>query len=144
MTGGAFPRFLVLDEVLRIHADQIAHYGGALGVRDEGGLVSAIAQPEVAFDGHRLHDTLAAQAAAYLFHLVKNHAFVDGNKRVGTAAALVFLDLNGYELDPRLDEEDGPSSHTRLESVVLRVACGEMSKAALTLFIGEHLRPCED
>jgi death on curing protein len=141
VTLSSLPRFLTHNEVLQIHANQIALYGGSAGIRDEGLLVSALAQPEAVFGDQYLHDSLAAQAAAYLFHLVKNHPFVDGNKRVGTAAALVFLDMNEHELVPGLDDSEPSSQQTRLEAVVLQVASGKMSKERLTGFIQEHLRP---
>jgi death on curing protein len=144
MNSPAASRFLTRDEVLLIHADQISLYGGSAGIRDEGLLASALAQPEATADGQYLHDSLASQAAAYLFHLVKNHPFIDGNKRVGTATALVFLDMNGHELDAALDEFDGNSQQTRLELVVIRVASGGMTKDELTTFIGNHLRPLQD
>jgi death on curing protein len=141
MTSPSTRRFLNRYEILLIHANQIELYGGSAGIRDEGLLASAIAQPEAVFGGQYLHDSLAAQAAAYLLHLVKNHPFIDGNKRVGTATALVFLDINGYELDPALDDLDSSSQQTRLETAVIRVASGTMTKEELTLFIHTHLRP---
>ena len=79
------PEFLTLDEVLALHADRIARYGGSEGIRDVGLLKSALAAPAATFDGGYLHPTLPEMAAAYLFHLVKNHPFVDGNERVGLA-----------------------------------------------------------
>jgi len=87
--------FLTLDEVLKNHAHQIATYGGSLGIRDVGLLESGLAMPEAAAFGEELHATLHEKAAAYLFHLVKNHPFIDGNKRVGLAVSLTFLELNG-------------------------------------------------
>lgn len=68
-------------------------------MRDEGLLDSALSQPLAMFAGQYLHEDLFAMAAAYVFHLAKNHPFVDGNKRTALAAALVFLDANGFELD---------------------------------------------
>lgn len=73
--------FLGLDEVLKIHADQIARYGGAEGVRDLGLLESAVAAAQTSFSGSYLHGTLPEMAAAYLFHVAQNHPFVDGNVR---------------------------------------------------------------
>ncbi|MEQ8821304.1 MAG: type II toxin-antitoxin system death-on-curing family toxin [Sumerlaeia bacterium] len=94
----AASNFLDLADVLQIHAHQIRTYGGEYGVRDQGLLLSALAQPQATFDRIYLHQTLHAQAAAYLFHLVENHPFVDGNKRTGAACAMVFLELNGLRL----------------------------------------------
>jgi len=89
--------------VLGFHADQIESFGGSTGIRDSGLLDSALEQPRATFDGELLHPTVFLQAAAYLFHLVKNHPFVDGNKRVAFAAMDVFLRLNGIRLN--LDDE---------------------------------------
>jgi death-on-curing protein len=93
------PEFLTLEEVLDIHALQLARYGGIGGLRDRGLLESALAQPQATFDGHFVHHGLFAMAAAYLFHLVSNHPFLDGNKRTGLLSSLVFLDLNGIAIE---------------------------------------------
>ena len=90
--------FLDVDEVIELHASQLELFGGGAGLRDQGLLESAVAQPQASFGGHLAHDGLFAMAAAYLFHLVSNHPFVDGNKRIGLIAALVFLDLNGVSI----------------------------------------------
>ena len=94
------PRFLTLEEVVRIHGDQIARYGGLEGIRDLGLLQSALAMPEAGFGSQYLHEDLASMAAAYLFHLVQNHPFADGNKRVGIVAALVFGGTRSRSTDP--------------------------------------------
>ena len=95
------PPFLSLADVIRVHADQIERYGGAAGVRDFGLLQSALAMPEASFEGEWLHRDIYEMAAAYAFHIVRNHPFIDGNKRTGLACALVFLELNGTSLsDP--------------------------------------------
>jgi death-on-curing family protein len=85
------PLFLSLDEVLEIHRQQIERYGGSPGLRDAAGLESAVNTPQATFGGEFLHDSIPAMAAAYLFHLCQNHAFIDGNKRVGANAAITFL-----------------------------------------------------
>ena len=113
------PIFLTLDEVLQIHAHQIETFGGDGGIRDMGLLESAIAQPMQSFGGQYLHPDLASMAAAYLFHIAANHAFVDGNKRTGAHAALVFLVLNGVDVDYPTDEA---------EQLVLCVASGRAMK----------------
>jgi death-on-curing protein len=123
--------FFTLDEVLAIHADQIERYGGSFGIRDRGLLESALAMPEATFDGHELHPTLHEKAAAYLFHLVKNHPFVDGNKRVGLAAALAFLALNDVSVVVTDDE---------LVELVLGIAEGRKSKADVAVFLRAHER----
>jgi death-on-curing protein len=83
-------KFLTLSEVLQILEDQIRNYGGIYGVRDTNLLGSAIYMPESSFDGQYLHETIPAMAAAYTFHICQNHPFLDGNKRVALASALVF------------------------------------------------------
>lgn len=93
------PEFLDFEDVLELHTLQLARYGGAEGVRDQGLLESALAQPLATFDGEFVHADLFAMAAAYLFHIVRNHPFMDGNKRTGLLAALVFLDLNGISIE---------------------------------------------
>jgi death-on-curing protein len=123
------PKFLVLEEVLAFHAEQLARFGGGTGIRDRGLLESALAQPEATFGGEFLHEDLAAMAAAYLFHIVQDRPFVDGNKRTGLLAALVFLDLNGAPIDaPRAE----------LHDVVIGVASGTVSKAQLGTWLRER------
>lgn len=125
------PRFLTLNEVIEIHADQIERYGGSPGIRDLGLLESAIATPQAGFGGQYLHGDLFEMAAAYLFHIVQNHAFVDGNKRAGAAAGLVFLKLNGRETD---------ITNPALVKVVLDVAQGKTGKAAVADFFRKNAR----
>ncbi|MBM4377524.1 MAG: type II toxin-antitoxin system death-on-curing family toxin [Deltaproteobacteria bacterium] len=92
--------FLTFEDVLGGHALQIERFGGTHGLRDEALLESALAQPSSSFGGEYLHADLFEMAAAYLFHVVKNPPFVDGDKRVGLAAALVFLEVNGIGNEP--------------------------------------------
>ena len=92
------PDFLTLEDVLDIHPLQLARFGGGEGLRERGLLESAVAQPQVSFGGQFMHADVWEMAAAYLFHVVSNHPFVDGNKRVGLLSALVFLELNGVSL----------------------------------------------
>ena len=95
------PVFLSVDQVLWIQEQQRARDGGLAGVRDWNLLESAVAQAMATFDGIFLHDDVFLMAAAYLFHLVKNHAFIDANKRAGLVAALLFLEINGIVIaDP--------------------------------------------
>lgn len=95
-------------------------------------LESAIAMPSATFDGRYLHPTIPDMAAAYLYHLVKNHPFVDGNKRVGTMAAILFLSLNNYYLDAT-DEE--------FTELVLQVAAGEKTLRGISFFFHRHAHP---
>ena len=123
------PVFLTFAEIIEIHNYQIENFGGASGVRDMELLKSAIGMPSATFGGTFLHPTIYEMAAAYLFHLVENHPFVDGNKRVGAMAALVFLDMNGIDFE---------ASNEEFTAMVLRVASGKMLKAEITLFLKEH------
>jgi death-on-curing protein len=93
------PPFLSVAEVIALHDVQLVAFGGAAGLREPGLLESAVAMPQMGFGEEYVHADLEEMAAAYLFHLVKNHPFVDGNKRVGFHAAYVFLALNGIVLD---------------------------------------------
>lgn len=90
--------FLDVEDVLELHASQLEAFGGSAGLRDRGLLESSVAQPQASFGGELVHQSLYAMAAAYLFHIVSNHPFVDGNKRTGLLAALVFLDVNGISI----------------------------------------------
>ncbi len=123
--------FLSLDEVLALHADQISRYGGEAGVRDLGLLKSALAMPQARFGGQWLHPTLHEMAAAYLFHLIRNHPFIDGNKRAGLVCAIAFLGLNGLELIADPDD---------LVELVLGVAEGRTDKAQVAVFLKANTR----
>ena len=116
----AEPLFLVLAEVIEVHADQVKRYGGHDGVRDFGLLASALAQPEASFTGEWLHRGLYDMAAAYAYHLCQNHPFIDGKKRTALACALVFLELNGVSVrDPE----------ALLKDAMRNIASGKMSKS---------------
>jgi len=117
------PKFLSLDEVLELHADQISSFGGSPGVRDEGLLESALAQPQATFGGQFLHPTISEQAAAYLYHIAMNHPFIDGNKRTAFAVTDTFLRLNGCALNLTDD---------RAYDLVMRVARGTITKEELS------------
>ena len=123
--------FLGLDDVLEIHRDQIERYGGSAGIRDMGLLQSAVAMPAAGFGDQYLHEDIFEMAAAYLFHITQNHAFVDGNKRTGAVAAVVFLEMNGIELNA--DEDN-------FEDLVRGVATGQSDKAAAAAFLRDNSR----
>jgi death-on-curing protein len=113
------PVFLTLAEIIEIHKDQVERYGGDSGIRDLGLLQSALAQPEASFAGEWLHKDLFEMASAYAYHLCQNHPFIDGNKRVALATALVFLELNGVTVkDPK----------GKLLDAMLKMATGELKK----------------
>ena len=121
--------FLNLDDVLELHTGQIATYGGSDGLRSVARLRSAIAQPKETFGGKYLHGDVFEMAAAYLFHLVPNHPFIDGNKRIGLEAALVFLELNGTTVDAH-DEH--------LVELVPGVAQSQINKPQIAEFFRSH------
>jgi death-on-curing protein len=123
------PVFPTLDEVLALHAEQIRRFGGSPGLRDAGLLASALATPQATFGGEFLHPTLPEMAAAHLFHLAKNHPVVNGSKRTALAAALVFLWVNGLEV-----EADDDS----LYELILGVAAGRITKAEAAAFFQKH------
>jgi len=119
------PLFLTLDEIVEIHKDQLERYGGSEGIRSSDLLQSALAMPSAGFGDDYFHEEIYDMAAAYLFHLVKNHPFVDGNKRVGVMAAYVFLSLNGFTLTA--DEK-------QFEKLVLDVVASKKDKKAIANF----------
>jgi death-on-curing protein len=94
---------LTVSDVLLLHDAHLQRYGGSTGIRDAGLLDSAVSQAKATFSGLYLHEDLAAMVSAYLFSIVKNHPFIDGNERTGLAAALAFLDLNGIAIDHSSD-----------------------------------------
>jgi death-on-curing protein len=113
-----------------LHNRQIERFGGSLGIRDQGLLESALAQPEATFGGELLHSTLYDQAAAYLYHLSRNHPFVDGNKRTAFAVTDTFLRLNGCVLTLTNDQ---------IYELVLQVAQGQMDKEELAIVLKSNV-----
>ncbi len=120
-------RYLTLREVLSLYEEVMAATGGAVGIRDLGGLESAVAQPRMTYGGEELYPTLVEKAAALGFALIMNHPFVDGNKRVGHAAMETFLVLNGYELSAPMEEQ---------ENIILRLAGSRISRADFVKWLG--------
>ncbi|HUP49100.1 MAG TPA: type II toxin-antitoxin system death-on-curing family toxin [Thermoanaerobaculia bacterium] len=123
------PLFLTLEEVLVIHESRIRRYGGRSGIRDIGLLQSAVGTVGATFAGTFLHTTLFEMAAAYLFHICRNHPFVDGNKRTALACALAFLHLNGVTVEAEPDD---------LYELVMRVASGAAGKSDVAVFLRSH------
>ena len=125
------PRFLSLNNVLEIHEDMLARHGGGMpGVFSIGLLESAVAMPHAAFGGQYCHDTIEAMAAAYLFHLCKNHPFFDGNRRTALSAALAFLYSNKMTLE---------ATDKELEDLCLKVTAGGLSKDDVIAFMETHV-----
>ena len=113
------PEFLTLSEVLEFHEDLISEFGGSPGVRDLGLAESAVAMPQSGFGDEFFHAFPFEMAAAYAYHIAQNHPFVDGNKRTALAAALTFLEVNGY---PVMGGEEA------LEKATRQVASGKLDK----------------
>lgn len=124
MTGERL--YLTIAEVMAIHRHQIDEYGGIHGLRDEGALESAVFRPQTGY-----YNDLAEEAAALLESLVNNHAFLDGNKRVGFAAMHTFLLINGFGLDLSGDEV--------AEFMLQNLAEGKFRFALLYEWISRHL-----
>ena len=123
-------RYLTLGEVLGLYHRIMEQSGGAQGIRDLGALESALAQPRMMFGKQELYPTLVEKASALGFSLIKNHPFVDGNKRAGHAAMETFLVLNGFEIDARVDEQ---------ERIILQVASGELGRDEFLAWLRGHV-----
>ena len=122
-------RYLTPEQVLFIHARLIAETGGAHGVRDLGLLESAASRPQAVFEEVELYSDVQQKAAALLESLIKNHPFVDGNKRTGITAAAMFLQINSYSLI---------ASNRELESFVLSIASGEQTFDSIVEWLKIH------
>lgn len=116
-------------QVLLLHSSLIEAFGGIDGVRDEGLLESALAAPFQTFGGEPVYPSVQSKAAQLGFGLIRNHPFVDGNKRIGAHVMLVFLELNGVEL--HYDQQE-------LIDIILSVASGETDRQDLLQWILEH------
>ncbi len=127
-------RYLELDEVLRVHERVIRQYGGSPEMRDLGLLESAVATPRQTMLGEELYPDVVSKAAILLYLLIKNHPFVDGNKRTGLLCLLRFLAVNGFALDVADDD---------LYQFTLDVATSTLSKDAVGAWINIHLRQTE-
>ena len=131
----AGPRFLSVEEVLELHEQLVQRFGGSHGLRDLGMLESAVAMPQAGFGDSYLHDDVFEMAAAYLFHIVMNHPFIDGNKRAGTHAALVFLADNGYTIELSQDEK---------YDLVIGICEGTVTKKQLAAAFRDNSAPFEE
>lgn len=124
--------FLSKAAVIAMHRAVVDLYGGLHGLRDSALLESAIAQPQATFDGQYLHADVWAMAAAYGYHLCRNHAFLDGNKRIAAVAMGAFLDLNGCEC--AFDEVE-------LYLTMISLAEGQLDKPALARWLQASAKP---
>ena len=119
------------DVVFAIHRRQLAEHGGADGIRDDGLLASALARPKnlLAYSDHE--PDLPALAASYAYGIVRDHPFVDGNKRVALVVCRTFLKLNGYEIDASQEDK---------YVTFMKLAAGQLAEAGLANWIRDHLR----
>jgi death-on-curing protein len=122
------PEWLDLPDVLDSHAEQLALFGGADGIRDAGLLESALARPQNKF-GYGEKE-LAVLAAAYAFGIARNHPFIDGNKRTAFTAMIIFLGLNGIDFDVPTAEAT---------AMIMALAAGEVSEDGLARWIRDNL-----
>jgi death-on-curing protein len=122
-------RYLTLGEVLALHRRILAESGGSPGVRDLAAIAAAIAQPRVSVGGKDAYPSLIEKAAALGYSLVRNHGFIDGNKRIAHAAMEVFFVMNGMELSASVDDQ---------ERFMLALAAGEVSREALIEWLRAH------
>ena len=123
--------FLEFDDVKAMHVVLINRYGGSHGTRDEKLLESAINQARSGFAGTFLHEDVYHMAAAYLYHIVKNHPFVDGNKRTAAAAAITFLKIN---------DADVLISEHKLFKLAIEIATSKITKEQIALFFRKHVK----
>lgn len=121
--------YLTVEQVLFIHMRLIAETGGSPGLRDLALLASAFARPQGTFAGENLYPDLFSQAAALLDSLIRNHPFVDGNKRVGVTAAGLFLRRNGWRL---------AAPNAKLEQFILQIARSELNNEEITAWLRNH------
>jgi len=118
--------YITYQYVVEIHDNLIDEYGGRKGILNEGLLRSAIEMPKARFDGKDLHRTIFDKTAAYLFHLIQNHPFVDGNKRTASMTAMVFFASNykrGFTI-----------FGAEYQEVILRIAQGMVTKKEIAHF----------
>jgi death-on-curing protein len=123
----AEPKWLTYDQVIAIHSHQLRRFGGAVGLRDDGLLRSAIERPINKW--HYEQSELPELAAAYAFGLAKNHAFVDGNKRIAFMSIMTFLRKNGVRFAPE---------QAHATAMIMSLAAGEVSEESLARWIRDN------
>lgn len=119
-------KFFTVEQVIEIHNAFLEDHGGLSGIRDKGLLVSAVEIPKASMFREHLHKTIYDKAAAYLFHIVQNHPFNDGNKRTGALTTILFLEENGIKI--AFSDKD-------YEEFVVSVAQGEKNKEEIAYFL---------
>lgn len=119
-------KFLTVEQIIEIHDAFLEDHGGLPGIRDKGLLISAVEMPRASMFGEYLHKTIYDKAAAYLFHLVQNHPFNDGNKRTGALTTILFLEENGIKI---------AFSDESYEEFVINIAKGQKNKEEIAYFL---------
>lgn len=127
MTQAEEPAWITYEQTIAIHSRQLRRFGGAPGLRDEGMLQSALDRPANKWRYEQVD--LASLAAAYAFGLAKNHAFIDGNKRIAFMTMLTFLRKNGVRFAP---------NQAHATSIMISLAAGEVSEESLARWIRDH------
>lgn len=122
-------KYLSLAEVLRIHSNMIRHYGGSHGVRDLGLVKSAIARPRAGFGDFEAYPDLFDKAAIIIHSLLKNHPFIDGNKRTAIASCALFLKRNGYKIN--MTKREGLEFTLNIEN-------DSLNEKAIAVWIKKH------
>jgi len=125
-------KYLSPEQILFIHARLIAETGGSHGVRDLGGLQSALARPQSSFDNQDLYPDVFHKAAALMDSLIRNHPFLDGNKRTGVATAGIFLRINGYQLT---------ASNASMVAIVMQIAQSQTDIAEIATWLQANTKP---
>lgn len=125
-------RYLTLSDILALYQAVMASSGGFVGLQNRAALEAALAQPQATFDRQDLYPSLADKASALGFALIRNHPFVDGNKRIGHAAMDLFLILNGWEIIASVDDQ---------EELILQLAAGQLGRSDLTAWLAQHIAP---
>lgn len=124
--------YISLQEVIEYHSEIISRYGGVHGIRDIGLLASALEMPKAVVFDEELHPSVFDKAAAYLYHLINNYPFIDGNKRIAATMAITFLRIN----EKKLKLTDKLSKI--FEDLVVEAAAGKIAKKELSAFFKKH------
>jgi death-on-curing protein len=122
--------FLTLDNILDIHDRLIQTFGGSFGLRDQNLLESALYQPQVKISGQYMHGNLYFMAAVYAYHIIKNHPFIDGNKRTGIFSAITFLEFNDLSID---------LGHQQLYQLAIDIAESKLSKKEIAELLKKNV-----
>jgi death-on-curing protein len=129
-------KFLTIEQVIKLHNDLLARTGGIVALTNTGMLEAAIAAAQSGYGDVYFHTDVFEMAAAYAFHIAKNHPFMEGNKRCGLSACLIFLDLNGYSVQP--------PDPKMLENAMVDIVDGLIDKSGFAELLRRHAVPIEE